>query len=106
MGACRVSNTFLRVATIPARGEGRSGAGAGAWAGDIGGPAPPCQGPPDKKDETPDKRGQLGDLINSLLERESGGVGAPREESCLPPSSGPLDSPVLHWLSVPGGAAG
>lgn len=101
MRACRVSNTFLRVATIPARGEGRSGVGAGG----VGGPVPPCQGPPDKKDETPDNRGQLGDFIKSLLERLRGGVGVPRVEGCFPPSSGPPDSPVLHCSTVSGGAA-
>lgn len=57
--ALDVSNTFFREATIPARGEGRSAMVC------AGGPVPPREGPTAKKDEKPDKRGQLGERINS-----------------------------------------
>lgn len=56
-----VSKTFFRDATIPARGEGRSAVIC------TGGPVPPREGPTDKKDENPDRRGQLGERISSLV---------------------------------------
>lgn len=64
VNALDVSNTFFREATIPARGEGRSAMVC------AGGPVPPREGPTAKKDEKPDKRGQLGERINSFPRAE------------------------------------